>query len=150
MRLALLFVAVLVARVAFGFDPPVGRTLTSTFPTNPDSYSSMLPVRLQDVSGLVEGIEVMARPGPGGAPWIVSHSGEPPNDLVIDWLGGACLARIRVLVKPIGAGLRLRLSEERSLGGMLGCMAVGVNRRLVLHLARPMPSDAVQLEYSFG
>ena len=151
MRLALLFAAVLVAQLALGFGPPYATTITAAFPITADGFSSGLRVEVYDTSRLVQRVDATDGAYSGGAPWIVADTvSGAPNELVIDWMGGACLARIRVLVKPIDAGLRLRLMEERTLGGVLGCMAVGVGRRLVLHLWRPISPQNVELEYPFG
>ena len=151
MRLALLAIAVAVGAALIGFDPPYIRTLTTSFPVEADSFSSGLEVRIHDVSGLVQGAQAGHGSYGGGPPWIAAEGvAGQPNDLRVTWMGGACLARIRVAVVGTGERLGIHISEERSPGGMLGCMAVGVGRGLVLHLSKPVDPGKVVLRYAFG
>lgn len=101
-----------------------------------------LPVQVVDTTGYVrrvttrEGVGLPPFEGRGGV------SGQPgvPNELVVQWIGGACDERVRLATSIGGEGrFHLELSTEVTPGD---CVAMGVNRALWLTLSVAVdPSD---------
>lgn len=111
------------------------RGLTATFPARLGDVSiAPLPVLLRDLTGLATELtlaETFLASGPVNA-----VPGEP-GTLVITWTGGACSDRANLLLLHVAAGgYALRIHENTSLAGMIGCPAVGIPRQVRIRFSQ--------------
>lgn len=121
-------------------------TYTAVFPARGDPGSVSVdaePVSLTDTTGLVVGIRVVpADPALDGAASIPGR----PNALLVSWTGGACEAHVRLALTTSPAGFKVTIDADPSLGGMLGCPAVGIPRTIEIELSQPIEPSRVFVE----
>lgn len=134
--------ALALAPVVVACGPSV-RTFSATFPAVGDPGEVVRPAQPVDVldfTGIVSGLRVREEAGPGFAPGVVVEG----SVLHVSWVGGACESRVR-LVLGIGDDGRYRVAvrPEPSLGGLLGCPAVGIFRAVDIELTIPLEQRQV-------
>jgi hypothetical protein len=106
------------------------------------------PVEVYDFSGTIAGVVVAATDGTG-----LGGEGRGRIDdetIILEWIGGACESRVRILVNTDDDGYRIRIHPEPSLLGLIGCPAIGIARavRLQLH-GSAHPERIVVTEVSY-
>lgn len=143
MRIALVALATFVLAFTLGYEPSFGRTFRATFPEFEGGITiAALPVTLHDLTGRVTRIESAA---PVNQFITAEGRFEPvegqPNAMRLEWLGGACESRVRAVLHGVGELVSLAMQSSRSLGGMLGCVALGVPRSLIVHFDEPIPGS---------
>jgi hypothetical protein len=149
-----LLLAIVFIGVLFFPGPPVGAAHRTELPAIDGSEQGTididrLPVTLVDLTGLVTSIE------PND--WAVRFDDSDtaflqlagdPRSIRVYWLGGACASHAKAMLDEDGSGgYLLTLDEETSLGGMIGCAALGVSRRLTIRVSRTVDPLAFRLDY---
>jgi len=142
MRLVLVALATLVLALVLGYEPTIGRTFRTTFPEVESGIRiAALPVTIHDLTGRVTRMELAA---PLAQAITAEGRFEPvegqPNAIRVEWLGGACESHVRAVLHSEGELVTLAMQSSRSLGGMLGCVAAGVARSLIVHFDEPIPT----------
>lgn len=115
----------------------------------PDGFDP-LPVQVVDRTGYLEQVAIRQGDvlppfeGRGG----VSSPAGRPNELVVQWVGGACDERVRLVSSIGGEGrFHLELSTEVAPGG---CDAIGVPRALGLILNVALDPSNANLDLGAG
>ncbi len=128
----LLIAAVLAGAVsACNFAPS---TYSTEFPEEREEiHLDRLPVDVIDYVGIVEGVVAVSGAEAGAADG-VSVVGD---DLRVSWSGGACESRVRLIVRAGIDSYFIRIDADQSVGGMLGCPAVTVQRVVRIKLTDP-------------
>jgi hypothetical protein len=146
-RLLLVF---LVAGVAASCDGSTGRSFRAEFPEvvlDPDNDIVMeaVPVSLEDGTGLVESLAVLADDGQFIEAGVTGNPADP-QVLEVRWGGGSCLERIRIAISGTDASGYAVEVQELAPFLMLGCPGLGISRGVAISLARAVPADRVSLE----
>jgi hypothetical protein len=107
-----------------------------------------LPIRVVDTSAYVQQVTVRQGEvlppfeGRGG----LSNPAGRPNDLVVQWVGGACDERAQLDVSIGGEGrLHLEMRTEVAPGD---CDAIGITRALWLSLSVPIDPSEANLDFA--
>ncbi len=150
MRRLVALVALALLAAIVGCEPSIGPTFRTTFPENPGRDEgtvdlAALPVTLYDFTHLVSAIAVVDPPVADGYRFgrAVQVDGDPAA-IRIDWTGGACESRVTVLFVDAGDRYGLAMQDHPSLGGMLGCPAIGIARSMIIRFKQPVaPSQLI-------
>jgi hypothetical protein len=103
-----------------------------------------LPVRFRDHAGIVAAFRADDRID--GQPIRREVVVNRDRDAIrLSWIGGACDSSVDLVLEPDGSDLRLRLHTTPTLDGMLGCIALGVERSVVIELSAPIDGRTVRL-----
>lgn len=99
-----------------------------------------LPVELQDLTGLVVGIEPAGAEPPFDEG--VSNPEGRPNVLRYRWTGGACDTLTSISFERVARGFRF-VSTTKTTGG--ACILIGIGRGVDVHLSEAIDADSVVL-----
>ena len=109
-------------------------TYSTTFPADGDPGEvslDALPVDVIDFTGMVRGVAVAVSDGRPFGPVRAEAKGDVIH---VEWTGGACESRVRLVLSPTDRGFALLVKSDSSIGGMLGCPAVGIPRTVDIQL----------------
>ena len=114
-------------------------TFHATLPR--EDWIPPVPAELIDLSGLVEGFVAVS---PGRLSWDagVSVAGD---DLRVAWNGGACEAKVRLVLRPTEDGYAVDIDNDRTLLGLVGCAAVAVPRVVRIDLTQSIQGRPIRL-----
>jgi hypothetical protein len=113
----------------------------------PEAFEE-LPVRVVDSTGLVSDVAVRdaeVLPPFDGRGGLSSPPGRP-NELLVQWVGGACDERVEIAVSRGGEG-RLHL-ELQTAPASQDCDAIGVGRAVWLVLLGPVDPSEANLDFA--
>ena len=147
LRLAWIALLAAIMTVACGVGPT---TYSAAFPSREEAGTVDLagePVDVVDFTGLVTGVAIgPSDPISSGATITVTAAG---NALRVAWIGGACESRVRVILWRAETGYAVRVRPQSSLGGMLGCPAVGIYRAVDIALRAPLDGRPIAATLDF-
>lgn len=110
-------------------------THSTMFPATSETGTVALaeqPVDVIDLTGLVSGVAVPADMEVDG--FDGPRADVDGSRVTLAWLGGACESRTRIVFGRRDDAYAIRLKSDSSLGGMIGCPAIGIHRFLVVTL----------------
>jgi hypothetical protein len=152
-RRLLVSVAVIVIAAVVGCEPSIGPTFRTSFPARDGSAQGTvdlaeLQVVLHDFTGLVSAIAVV-EPSIGEGYHLgrrIQVEGDP-SAVRIDWLAGACESRVTILFLRDGDGYGVSMQSHPTFPGMLGCVALGVSRSLIVRFKQPVAASDIATRF---
>jgi hypothetical protein len=153
MARAWLLAGSLVLLMAGGSDAPA-TDFTAKIPAQTGDYPlPALLVILRDLTGLATDVAIV----PDAAiDWSVEGNQDvmaiagDANAITVYWVGGECAARARLTLIAVGSGYELRIREDSTLGGMIGCSAVGIPRMIQVRFSQPISPDLVSVTQTYN
>jgi len=144
-RVRILAVVAVLGAVVVGCARPGGpggsMTFDTAFPADPDRRFLELPVSLIDQTQSVVAVHAAAVADPVLTPRNVPGD---PRSIQLAWTGGACESRVRVFVRRPDAAYEISIDADTTIGGMLGCSALGVPRGLIITFDREVDGSTVR------